>query len=328
MRFLRWLIWPLVTAGAPWGALAIYYSAPGPRALRGVFALVYVAAGVTLVLAVKPRRRGVMGFAVLFAVVAAWWLAIPPSNDRSWRADVARLAWAEIQGDRVSLHNVRDTEYRSETDFTTRYVDWQLSLADLRGADVFLVHWGSPLIAHTIMSFGFADGRHAAVSIEGRMEQGEAYSAIKGFFKQFELVYVVATERDVVRLRTNYRGEDVSLYRLRARPEIVREVFLNYLREINRLRERPEWYNALTQNCTTAIRGLLPSALVHRVPHWKVLLNGYLDELLYERGAIDRSLPFPELRRRSWINNRARAITNLDEFSEKIREGLPVPPPA
>jgi uncharacterized protein DUF4105 len=327
VRALRILTWPVLVVAAVWAALAIYYSAPGPRALRGVFALAFVAAGAVLVLAVRPRRRGLVGFALLWAAVLGWWLAIPPSNDRPWRADVARLAWAEIQGDRVTLHNVRDTEYRSETDFTTRYVDWQLSLADLRSADVFLVHWGSPLIAHAIMSFGFADGRRVAVSIEGRMEQGEDYSAIKGFFKQFELVYVVATERDVVRLRTNYRGEDVYLYRLRSRPETTREVFLNYLREINRLRDRPEWYNALTHNCTTAIRGLLPAALVRRVPHWKVLLNGHLGELLYDRGALDRSLPYPALRERSWINDRARAVTNLDEFSAKIREGLPGAPP-
>ena len=121
--------------------------------------------------------------------------------------------------------------------------------------DLFLVVWGSPLIAHTIMSFGFDDGRYLAMSIETRKEKGEEYSAVGGFFKQYELIYVVADERDVVRLRTNYRGEEVYLYRLRESPEIARPMFLEYLRHVNRLRDRPEWYNALTHNCTTAIRG-------------------------------------------------------------------------
>ena len=320
---MRFVIGPLVVVAVTWGALALYYAIPGPRIAGGSVALAFIVASAVLVLAVRPRRRGVIGFALLFAAVLGGWLLIPARADRDWQPDVARLASADIQGDVVTVHNVRNNEYRSETDYTVRHEDWRVSLADLRGLDVFLVYWGSPSIAHVIMSFGFADGRHLAFSIETRKQKGQDYSAIRGFFKQYELVYVVATEPDVIRLRTNFRREDVYLYRLRARPQILPQVFLNYLREINRLHEHPQWYNALTENCTTAIRGLAPPDMVRVIPHWKVLLNGHLDELLYERGAVDRSLPFPVLRERSRINERALAVPNPDDFSAKIREGLP-----
>jgi hypothetical protein len=310
-------------AGTAWAALAIYYCAPGPRALRGALALGVLVASAALALAVRRRRLGVLAAACLIAGVAAWWLAIPPAADRDWQPDVARLPWAEIRDDTIAVHNVRNNEYRSEREYSIRYEDRHFALSDLRTLDLFLCYWGSPAIAHTIASFGFADGQQLAISIETRKEQGEEYSAVKGFFKQYELIFVVADERDVVRLRTNHRGEDVYLYRLRTRPEVARALLLSYLREVNRLRERPEWYNALTHNCTTAIRGLAPPGTVARWPHWKVLLNGHLDELMYERGALDRSLPFAELRAQSRVSDRAQAADQAPDFSRRIREGLP-----
>jgi Domain of unknown function (DUF4105) len=309
--------------GTAWGALAIYYCAPGPRTLRGTLALGLVAATAALALLVRPRRRGVLAAAGLLAAVAAWWLAIPPALHRDWQPDVAALPWAEIEGDAVTVHNVRNNDYRSEQDYSVRYEDRRLALSDLRSLDLFLSYWGSPAIAHTIASFGFADGQQLAISIETRKEKGEEYSAVKGFFKQYELIFVVADERDVIRLRTNHRGEDVYLYRLRARPAVARRLLLSYLGEINRLRERPEWYNALTHNCTTAIRGLAPPGTVARWPHWKVFLNGHLDELMYDRGVVDRSLPFTELRARSRVSHRAQAADQALDFSRRIREGLP-----
>jgi hypothetical protein len=172
------------------------------------------------------------------------------------------------------------------------------------------------------MSFGFDGANYLAISIETRKSKGEDYSAIKGFFKQYELVYVVADERDVVRLRTNYRGEDVYLYRLRASPALAREVLLDYLKEVNRLADRPQWYNALTHNCTTAVRGHVqpyaPSAW-----SWKVYLNGFLDEMIYERGVVDTTLTLEVLRERSRINTRAKIADRDPEFSQKIRAGMP-----
>lgn len=221
------------------------------------------------------------------------------------------------------MHNIRNCDYRTETDFTCRYDDRVFDLAGLRTVDLFLVYWGSPNIAHTMLSFGFEGGGNVCFSIETRKEKGEDYSAVKGFFRQYEKIYVVADERDVVRLRTNLRREDVYLYRLRVKPEIVRKVFLDYLREVNRLKERPEWYNALTGNCTTSIRR-------HTVPYnpdarldWRLIVNGYIDKMIYERGILSQDLSFAELKKRSYINPKAQTADQDPDFSRRIREGLP-----
>jgi uncharacterized protein DUF4105 len=308
-----------------WMALAIYFdfSLLGPSWLRaGLGALVPVGAVVALLL-VRPLRWVVAGILGAFVVVLVAWLAIPPSNDRDWQPDVRTLPYADIDGDRVLVHNVRNAEYRTETDYTVHLEDRALDLSKLRSLDLFLIYWGSPLIAHTILSWGFEGDQYLAISIETRKEKGEEYSALRGFFRQYELTFVVADERDVVRLRTNIRGEDVYVYRLDASPADARRFLLRYLQEINQLRERPQWYNALTENCTTAIKRLAGSDARRSWWSWKLVLNGYLDELAYDIGAIDRSLPFAVLKAKSHVNDRAKAANNDPRFSVRIREGLP-----
>jgi hypothetical protein len=188
---------------------------------------------------------------------------------------------------------------------------------------MFLSYWGSPMIAHTIASWEFSDGRHLAISIETRKEVGESYSAILGFFRQFELYYVVAEERDVIGVRTNHRGEEVYLYRLQASVPTARAVLVEYLETVNRLATSPVWYNALTHNCTTMIRRHAQQVAPRNPFNWKILVNGYIDELGYERGTIDTRLPFEELKRRSDITQKARAAGDAPDFSARIREGLP-----
>jgi hypothetical protein len=261
--------------------------------------------------------------------VLAWWFSLQPSNDREWQPDLAVLPYADIKGSQVTLHNIRNCDYRSETDFDVRYYDKTFALEKLRSADLYMVYWGSPSMAHTMVSFGFDGGLPAQAadyvcfSIETRKEKGEGYSAVKGLFRQFELIYVVGDERDLVRLRTNYRkGEDAYLYRLRGSPERLRKFFLDYVRRVNDLHQRPEWYSALTHNCTTAIR--TQRAAEDRAPwNWRMLVNGYGDELLYERGAISTNLPFAEFKRRSLINSRAKLADKDVDFSRRIRQDLP-----
>jgi hypothetical protein len=189
--------------------------------------------------------------------------------------------------------------------------------------DFFLVYWGSPLIAHTMLSFDLGGTNHVCFSIEARKEKGEAYSAIRGFFRQYELTYIIADERDLIRLRTNYRGEQVYLYRLNTDPAVARLVFLDYLKQVNRLRDQPEWYNALTSNCTTNIRGHTKPYVRKTRWDWRILVNGYIDQLCYEVGSLDHSLPFNDLKARSLINDRAKAAGDDLAFSARIREGLP-----
>jgi hypothetical protein len=307
-----------------WAALAVYYSnLHAPDIVRGIVAAIVGVGLLAIIVVVRPWWRAGVTFAAVLAVLIVWFLLIPPSNDRHWQPDVAILPWAEIDGERIVLHNVRDSEYRTETDYTVRHYDRTVRLPDLHTLDVFLVHWGSPAIAHTILSFGFSGGQYVAISIETRKETGEDYSAVRGFFRQYEITYVVADERDVVRLRTNFRGEEVYLYRLQYPAADAQALFLNYLRYINRLRERPVWYNALTHNCTTAIRGHRPPTRPRALAGWKIFLNGYIDELAYEQGLLDRSLPFPELKARSLINAAARSADGDPAFSTRIRAGLP-----
>jgi hypothetical protein len=305
-----------------WACLALWFDGPTSRPLAGLLAAGLVVTAAAIGALVRPRGRALALVGVLWLLVAGWWLGIPARNDRDWQPDVARLPAATFEGEVVTLHNVRNFDYATETDFTQRWEERTYDLARLRGADLFLSYWGPTLIAHTIMSWAFDDGRHLAVSIETRKENGETYSALRGFFRQYELYYVVADERDVVRLRTNHRGEQVFLYRLRATPERARAALRSYLEEVNRLVERPRWYNAFTHNCTTTIRFHVQQAGVHNPWNWRILVNGKGDELLYSRGTINTSLPFADVRALSDITGKAKAADREENFSRRIREGL------
>ena len=238
------------------------------------------------------------------------------------------LAYADINGNEVTVHNIRNCDYRTETDFDVRHYDKTFDLQKIRTVDLYMVYWGAPYMAHTMMSFGFEGGDYLCFSIETRKTKGQDYSAIKGLFRQFTLISVVADERDLVRLRTNYRkGEEVYLYRLRNTPEQARRFLLDYLRRLNRLRKQPEWYNAVTDNCTTGIR--VQRTAADRAPwDWRMLANGYGDELLYERGMIATNFPLAELKQRCHINERARAAGQEADFSARIRQDLPGIEPA
>nr|WP_320017090.1 DUF4105 domain-containing protein [uncultured Desulfobacter sp.] len=310
-----------------WATVAILYSNL-PFLIRPWLSGLFAICSLLVLVGKYSTRRTRLGFLAAFALVLTWWLLIPPSNNRDWQPDLSTLSWADIAGDKVTVHNIRNSDYRTEIDFTVRYYDKTFDLAELKGIDFFLVYWGSPKIAHTMMSFDFEGQGNVCFSIETRKEKGEDYSTIKGFFRQYEIIYVVADERDLVRLRTNYReegkGEDVYLYRLNASPEVARKVFLSYLVEINRLKEQPQWYNALTDNCTTSIRQ-------HTMPYnpnarldWRLIVNGYIDEMLYERKTINTCLPFAELKKQSYINPKAQAADKDPAFSQLIRVGLPI----
>ena len=313
-----WLVSGLATV---WAVAALYFDVRIAW-LRVPLAVVYGLGMVAVWARVRrPWKLAVTGMG--FGVVVGWWFCLQPSNDRDWQPDVARTAYAEIKGQQVVIHGIRNCDYRTETDFEVHYRDQTFDLDQLHTVDFYLVTWGSPDIAHTMVSFGFTTGDYVVFSIETRMVKGQSYSAIRGFFRQFELIYVIADERDVVRLRTNYRkDEEVCLYRLQLPPAEGRELFLDYVRRVNELHAQPQWYNALTENCTTAIR-------TQRDPRdrspwdWRMLLNGHLDEMLYERGLIITNLPFAELKKLSNINTRAHAADQAADFSAQIRRGLP-----
>jgi len=309
-----------------WATAALWIDGPDSRLLAGTLAGCLLLTVLLFAFWIRPFWRALGAVLVPFAVVLAWWLSLEPSNDRDWQPDVARLPTATIDGSKLTIRNVRSFRYSSEDSFTEHWETRTYDLDALVGGDVFISFWGPELYGHTIASWEFDDGRHLAVSIETRKERGEQYSALRGFFRQFELYYVVADEADVVALRTNHRGERVELYRTLSPPGAERELLLEYLREINALAENPRWYNALTHNCTTTIWHHTTAVGADFPLDWRLLANGYLAELAYELGTVNTSMGFHELKKRSDITARARATGSDEAFSESIREGLPERP--
>jgi hypothetical protein len=285
---------PLAIIASAWAFGAVWFDAPfgaGNRLAAVLLAIMLV----VVLLFVRPFWRKLGIFGVLIAGVLIWWLTLSPTNDSDWQPDVAQKGWADIQGDDVTLHNVRNCDYRTDTDYTPHWETRTVRLSQITGIDLAIDYWGSPWIAHPIASFQFADAPPLCFSIE---------------------------------TRRNYRKEDIYLYRTTVSPAQARERFLEYIRSLNSLRNKPRWYNAITTNCTTSIRTQHPAN--ERVPwDWRILLNGKGDELLYERHVIVTSgLPFAELKTRSLIDTRARAANDSPDFSKLIREGLPFAVPS
>ncbi len=273
-----------------------------------------------------PRRwLAVAVYAAAFALFLAWWATITPTNDRNWTPDVARAVTATIDGDRLVVENVRNFAWRSDTDFDQRWEQRTYNLSHLTDVDLIMSYWAGEAIAHTIVSFGFDDGARLAFSIETRKESDESYSPLAGFFKQYELALIAADERDVVRVRSNIRGEDVRIYRLRMTPANARVLMREYVDTANDLARTPRFYNTLTSNCTTLVFGMV--RVIHPgVPlDARVLLSGYLPNYAYDLGATDTSVSFETLRDLSKIRDKA-ALTDLDpDFSTRIRQGIPAP---
>ena len=322
IKFVGWAFaWLAALLCAAWAFGALYFDFPTARAPATIlFVIVLIAAVIFL-------HGKLLKLAAVFAacaLVAAWYLTIKPSNDGAWQPDVAQTAWAEINGDEVIFHNVRNCDYRTDTDFTTHWETRTVRLSQITGMDVFIMYWGSPWMAHPILSFRFADALPLCFSIETRKTIGQEYSALRGLYRQYTLIYIVADERDSIRVRSKYRhGEDVYLYRTLASPAQARARFLEYVNATNTLHDHPRWYNALTSNCTTNIRTQRAVDL-RATWDWRMLVNGKSDELLYERHLIATGgLPFPELKRRSQINKRASDADQDPDFSHLIREGLP-----
>jgi hypothetical protein len=306
-----------------WAASALYFDLP-LASFRKPFAAVYLMAVASTL--VFYRRFAFMIAVAAFIFVLVWWLSLKPSNTRNWQADVAQTPWAEINSDQVTVHNVRHCDYRAEFDYTCEWQTRTLDLSKLRGLDMALTYWGSPWIAHTMAIFDFGDEGHLPISIETRKAVGQSYSAVLGFFRQYELIYVVSDERDLIRLRTNFRtAEEVYLFHTAASPEQARGLFLQYMDHINRLHRAPEWYNALTNNCTTNIAVAAAAGGIHEPRwDWRILLSGKSDEMMYdELQLVTDGLSFAELKARAHINDAARAADKDQEFSKRIRENRP-----
>lgn len=261
--------------------------------------------------------------ATLAALTLLRWATLHPSNDRHWQRNQAVLAYATFDGPLVHIRNVRNTAYITADDYTVRHYDKTFDLRKLEtawyGVVPFSTAWRGP--AHTFVSFGFEGGDYVAVSVEVRKEESESYSPTRGLLRQFEVIYVIADERDVIRLRTDHYDSDVYLYPVLATRDGIEAMFVGMLERANRLREEPQFYNTLFNNCTTNIVQHVNEVAKGRVPFsLKTVFPGYSDELAYDLGLLDTELSLDGAREQFRINERARRATNGEDFSIRIRD--------
>jgi hypothetical protein len=334
-RFLRragWIVFivfvtPVVVLATGWASLAIWYRLPAPIFVRaggaGVFALLGLFTAAAMF--TRWRIKAMLAFAFYLAITLGWWSTIRPLTDAQWAPDVARQVTGTYNGDLLTLTNVRNFDWRSDTDFTERWTTKTYDLAKVQGIDLFMSYWAGPQMAHMILSFGFDDGDHLAWSVEVRRSVGGEFSPIADLFKSNPLVIIAADERDVVGVRTNVRGEDVQLFRLKASPEQARALLLQYVADSNQLAAEPEFYNSITTNCTTTVAKMI-RAVGDKVPFdWRLIANGYLPDYLYDHDLLDRRLSMSALRTMAHIDGRAKAAGLSPDFSESIRVGVPDP---
>ncbi|WP_342663792.1 DUF4105 domain-containing protein [Ottowia thiooxydans] len=325
----RCLLTLLVLLTAAWVVLALHYCLPwspvGKLAacvLWGAFALAAIA-----LLWRGGVGRALLAYGVAFAMLLGWWARIEPSDSRAWTDDVSRHLQASQAGSVVTLGNVRNFDWRGDTDYTPRWESRRYDLDRLRSVDVALSYWMGPAIAHTLVSFGFDDGQggteQVAFSIEIRKERGESFSAIAGFFKQFELSLIAADERDILRVRTNVRGEDLYLYRVAMPPAAMRSLFLAYIAEADALARQPRFYDTLTANCTTIVYEMAQTIVGGLPLDWRLLASGYLPEYLNDVGALVPGHALSTLRSAGRITDRAQAANADPRFSQAIRRGVP-----
>jgi Domain of unknown function (DUF4105) len=330
-RLARWIGFGLLAIAilsiGVWCSVAVWYRCPASEAVRALLAAAtLVFALVVMACLATPRRwLALAAYAASFALFLAWWTTIKPVNNRNWAPDIARTVTAMIDGDRLVVENVRNFTWRSDTDFDQRWEQRTYNLSHVTGVDLIMSYWAGEAIAHTIVSFGFDDAARLAFSIETRKETDEGYSSVAGFFKQYELAIVAADERDVLRVRSNVRGEDVRIYRLRMTPKNAQVLLREYVEEANDLARTPRFYNTLTANCTNLVFDMV--RVIHPgVPmDARVLFTGYLPSYAYDLGATDTGMSFENLRELSKINAKAAQADADPNFSARIREGVPVP---
>lgn len=327
----------LIMLSAIWAASALWHAAPLPptvlgQTLRMAFPMVWGVFAIVVLVMAWTRTGGtwpLLSYVVVFLLVAVWWGLLSPSNNKDWADDVSEMTHGEVNGSQVVLHNVRNFDWRTTTDYTARWETREYNLDRLSSVDMILSYWAGPAIAHTLVSFGFDDGRYVVFSVEVRKQRHEKFSELGGFFKRFELSLVAADERDIVRVRTNVRDnppEQASLYRIALAPEAQRSLFLAYVNEANKLRQKPRFYHTLTANCTTLIWHMMRRIVPGLPLDYRLLLSGYIPGYVYDVGGLDSRYALSELQAMADITERARATGAQDDFSAAIRAGIPLLP--
>ena len=317
----------VVAPAGAWAALAVWFRTPAPDWVRIALAalLVVLALAGAFHLLVHRRWGPLACFGVVFLGLVAWWSTIAPPTSANFATDVSRQTTGRIDGDILTLNDVRDFDWRSDEDFTARWQNRTYDLKKLKTLDLFLSYWDGPAMAHLITSFGFEDGEQLAWSVEVKRLKGGSFSPLADLFKTDPLAIVAATERDIVRVRSNVRAEDVQIYRLDVYPETMRALLAQYVSDANELAKEPRFYNSLTTNCTTTVAKLV-KAIGKPVPlDWRLIVSGYLPEYLYENAMLTTKVSLADLRKAAHIEARAKAANDAPDFSQAIRVGVPGP---
>ncbi|QEG37539.1 lipoprotein N-acyltransferase Lnb domain-containing protein [Bythopirellula goksoeyrii] len=302
-----------------WIAGAIFFDVGRATWFGGVLAAIWVVCAIVAFLSWQPAWKPFVLILVLSGFFLRWWFFQKPSQHREWDPNFSQLARVSLQGDEITVENVRNTEYRSARDFDTRFETRSYRLSQLIGVDAILLQWGSTLMCHPMFVFDFGSSGRLCISIEVRYRVGQKYSLIRSLYRQQELMYVVSDERDAILRRSKcLEGHDLYLYRLASDALTDHEFFFEYVNAINSLAENPRWYHGLTTNCTTSIyaqgRGRMEW-------DWRMLFNGSLDRFMYDRQLLDQELPFESLKKQSWINGIANSAP-VDNFGDYLRREL------
>ncbi|EJC83613.1 hypothetical protein Rleg4DRAFT_6639 [Rhizobium leguminosarum bv. trifolii WSM2297] len=310
-----------------WASFALFYRLPASPAIRGGAAAGLALLGVVAVISLiwRPRLVVILSFVLCFAGIVAWWSSIEPPVTANWAGDVARQVTGTVDGDILTLTDVRNFDWNNDGSFVEKWEPRAYDLSKLKSLDLFMSYWAGPEMAHMILSFSFDDDQYLAWSIEVRRTAGGKFSPLGDLFKSNPLVIIAADEGDVVRVRSNIRGEDVQLFRMRVPPANAARLLLQYVSDANALAEHPHFYNSLTTNCTTTAAKMMRAVGATFPFDWRLIVNGYLPQFAYDRNALDTKLPFEELKAAAHIAARAKGADGSEDFSKAIREGVPSP---
>ena len=320
-RIGLWLtLTPLVLITGLWSSFAIYFSNLPGELFRSILAWAFGLGWLAAFLLIRGRLRTAIVYGIIFALLFAWWCTIPASNDRTWTPDVAQMPKADVDGNIVTIENVRNFDYRTVDDFDQIWETRTYNIDEVETLDLILSDWGLGDVVHTMLSLGFKNGDYLCLSAETRREQGEPQTFVRGLFKQYELIYVLADERDLLRLRTNFRKEDVYVYPTATPPEGVRAVLFEVIEAINKLNEKPKHYHTLTHNCTMGLLPLLDPIRRHRSWDIRYLKNGLTAEMVHENGGLlPPDLPYEEIKQRALANQYLEDNPAAPDYSRRIR---------
>lgn len=315
----------LIIVSALWGGLALYYQLPWPMPWRALGLVCW--AGLALFSLVRiwrqQRGQGLFIYLALHALLLLWWNNLTPSNQHLWEADVAQMTSGRIEGDQVTLFNVRNFTWQSDTQYTARWETREYDLNKLQSVDMLTSHWGMDAIAHVLVSFGFDDQQFVTFSVEIRKKKGQQFSEVAGFFKQYELSILATDERDAVAVRPNVRGEETFLYRIDMPEAIRRQLFLSYIEQANQLIAQPRFYNTVTANCTTLVFGMMQHISGGLPLDARLLLTGYLPSYIEELDGLTSGFDLSQLRTAGRITERSKHASNSENYSKIIRQGVP-----